>query len=230
MYIIVTVTIMSSDKYITLINYIKTKYPEFIQTINPVTFSSRKALAFIVDADKLVVGYINSNGLIKNLLNPIKLNQLNDNHVPLVEGITEKDNERIIEFIRKLNKNNLGGAENKIKQYCKNLERFKIEYQQKYNIISKETIKYKSLYKIEQDKYNFLQKEYSDQLNKLENLQNSSHYSLQYKTLYEDISKKLESLNQSHKDELDKLNERLYDNEKEYKDEYESEHNKNIEL
>lgn len=86
-----------------IVEYIKKNYPKIV--FEPVQFekSSTRALGFIITEDKLVIGFINKNGVMCKLIKPVDLNNLSHTNfvklissLPVVKGFTEKDRERIM--------------------------------------------------------------------------------------------------------------------------------------
>lgn len=86
-----------------IVEYIKKNYPKIV--FEPIKFekSLTKALGFVITEDKLVIGFINKNGVMCKLIKPVDLNNLSHQNfvklissLPIVKGFTEKDRERII--------------------------------------------------------------------------------------------------------------------------------------
>lgn len=91
-----------------IVEYIKKNYPKIV--FEPIQFekSLTKALGFVITEDKLVVGFINKNGVMCKLIKPVDLNNLSHfnfvkliSSLPIVKGFTEKDRERIIRLFSK---------------------------------------------------------------------------------------------------------------------------------
>ena len=86
-----------------IVEYIKKNYPKIV--FEPIQFekSLTRALGFIITEDKLVIGFINKDGVMCKLINPVDLNNLSNTNfikviesLPIVKGFTEKDKERIM--------------------------------------------------------------------------------------------------------------------------------------
>lgn len=83
----------------TLVNYIKSKYPKIIFNplkLNENSSTSSASLGFIISNDKLIIGYINKNGNLCKLMDPIDLNELSNdkfmeviNNLPIVKGFNK---------------------------------------------------------------------------------------------------------------------------------------------
>jgi len=93
-----------------IVEYIKKNYPKII--FEPIQFekSLSRALGFIITDDKLVVGFINKNGIMCKLIKPIDLNNLSNTtfikvieSLPFLKGFTEKDKERIMRIFSNKN-------------------------------------------------------------------------------------------------------------------------------
>lgn len=81
-----------------IVEYIKKKYPKVV--FEPVVFQQKKALGFIISDNKLIIGYINSQGIMCKLVEPIDLAQFAKDNItihdilrslPIVRGFTETD-------------------------------------------------------------------------------------------------------------------------------------------
>lgn len=101
-----------------IVEYIKKNYPKIV--FEPIKFekSATKALGFIITEDKLVIGFINKNGVMCKLINPVDLNNLSHSDfvkllssLPIVKGFTEKDKQRIL----RLFSNEIEGVEGEVK-------------------------------------------------------------------------------------------------------------------
>ena len=84
-----------------IIDYIKKNYPQVIFT--PFKFQQSRALAFILDDNNLVIGFINSNGTLCKLIEPIDTSLLSNENMqtiiqklPIVRGFAEKDKQRLL--------------------------------------------------------------------------------------------------------------------------------------
>lgn len=89
-----------------IIDFITTKYPKLI--FNPVKFNDKNAVGFILTGSQMIIGYINSTGNLCKLAEPINLSELTQeylsnvvNKIPVVDGFTEKDKERLIQILYK---------------------------------------------------------------------------------------------------------------------------------
>jgi chromosome segregation ATPase len=84
-----------------IIDYIKQNYPKVVFT--PFKFQQTRALAFIVSDNNLVIGFVNSNGTLCKLIQPIDISMLSSDdmktiiqNIPIVKGFTDKDRERLV--------------------------------------------------------------------------------------------------------------------------------------
>ena len=69
-----------------IIDYIKTNYPQVVFT--PLKFQKSRALAFILDDNNLVIGFINSNGTLCKLIEPIDTSLLSrENMQTIIEKL-----------------------------------------------------------------------------------------------------------------------------------------------
>lgn len=162
-----------------IIEYIKTNYPRVV--FNPVNLGYKNALGFIVTGDKLILGYITKTGTLCKLMEPLDLNELTDekmdgiiNKIPVVQGFTEKDKERLLMLFQTKNKvATIPLEEHKtiVKELQKAIEQSKA--------IQDEATKYKVLYdsnsnqsiaiqKEQQDKIDLVQKQYIESQEELD--------------------------------------------------------------
>jgi hypothetical protein len=79
-----------------IIDYIKKNYPKVVFT--PFKFKETKALAFILSDKNLVIGFINANGTLCKLIEPIDISNMSSEYIrtiiqkiPVVNGFTDKD-------------------------------------------------------------------------------------------------------------------------------------------
>ena len=98
-------TAQATPDTVSIINYLKANYPKII--FKPVKFQYNSALGFVLSDNKLVVGYINQNGTLCKLVEPIDLSTLSQKgleetiqKIPVVSGFTEKDKERLLRFFQ----------------------------------------------------------------------------------------------------------------------------------
>lgn len=93
---------------VTLINYIKSKYPKLIfNPINLTTASIKsRSMGFIISDNKLVVGYINKNGELCKLIEPVDLSNLSHlefieiiNKLPIVDGYSEEYRTNLVNLL-----------------------------------------------------------------------------------------------------------------------------------
>ena len=144
-----------------IVEYIKKNYPKIV--FEPIQFekSLNRALGFIITDDKLVIGFINKNGVMCKLIKPIDLNNLSNTtfiklieSLPFLKGFTEKDKDRILRIFS--NKNEEKQSDVKEKQIDVKVEINRVSEDER-NLIIKDlnkTIKQlESNLKTKQDEY-----------------------------------------------------------------------------
>jgi chromosome segregation ATPase len=163
-----------------IINYIKTNYPKVI--FKPIALQYKNALGFIVSDNKLVIGFVNNNGNLCKLVEPIDLNKLTDKtisdiieRIPVVSGFTENDKINLLKLFKQ--------KESEIEQISKK-EHDKIveQLKQQLNSASKykeDFEKYKLMYDSQGNEIIAIKKKYEDAIDKL-------------KTQYDETNKQLQ--------------------------------------
>lgn len=146
-----------------IIDYIKTNYPQVVFT--PFKFQQSRALAFILDDNNLVIGFINSNGTLCKLIEPIDTSLLSRENMqtiieklPIVKGFTEKDKQRLLRLFENTQETILKSEHDKI---VKNLEKTINEI--KFDKDS-ESKKYQALYDSKSNEIILIQTEYQDKI------------------------------------------------------------------
>lgn len=90
-----------------IVEYIKKKYPKVV--FEPVVFQQKKALGFIVSDNKLLIGYINSRGIMCKLVEPIDLSHFVKQNIsiqdilkslPVIHGFTENDRSNLLALFK----------------------------------------------------------------------------------------------------------------------------------
>lgn len=72
---------------VNLVDYIKNKHPEIIFELNP---SDNEAIGFVLSQGQLVVGYVQKDGTLCKMHEPINISNLNDIHIsfiPYIESV-----------------------------------------------------------------------------------------------------------------------------------------------
>jgi hypothetical protein len=126
---------------ITLINYIKKRYPKVVFT--PLNLHGEKkakhALGFVISDDKLVMGYIDKNGSLCKLIEPMDLNKLSHsqfidllNKIPLTVGFDENDKQTLLNVLHDKDVVSTKEHYKAIEQIEKALQS---DYEIKYNIL-----------------------------------------------------------------------------------------------
>jgi hypothetical protein len=94
---------------VTLINYIKKRYPKVVFTPLNLQIEQypKKALGFVISDNKLVMGYINKSGGLCKLMEPIDLNNLSHTQfidllskIPLAVGFDEYDKQNLLNVLQ----------------------------------------------------------------------------------------------------------------------------------
>lgn len=139
--------------------YIKTKYPQII--FEPFKFEMKRALGFIISGGKLVIGYINKDGTLCKLINPVDLELLTNGQfhqviskLPVVDGFTEQDKEKLMSIVH--NNDNVTQIEH---------EQVVGEIQDLVNSEDKQTADYNVV--AHNDNIVLIRKEYQDIIDKL---------------------------------------------------------------
>ena len=94
--------------YNSIINYIKKTYPKVV--FSPVTLPYKHALGFVISNSNLIIGFIDGNGNLCKLIEPIDLKDLSKsnkltvkkiiNALPVVKGFTEADRLTLLKFFK----------------------------------------------------------------------------------------------------------------------------------
>jgi hypothetical protein len=171
-----------------IVEYIKKNYPKIV--FEPIQFekSLTRALGFIITEDKLIIGFINKNGVMCKLIKPVDLNQLSNStfvkvisSLPIVKGFTEKDRERIMRLFsveesvdKAVDKNIVSKEENDlvVKELNKKIKRLESDLkikQDEYDIFfDSQTNKVLLIEKEYQKKLDEIRKQYEEQLSNVQ--------------------------------------------------------------
>ena len=86
-----------------IIDFIKTKYPKVV--FEPFKFANRGALAFVISDRNLVIGFVNPNGTLCKLIQPVNIDLLSSDSmrqiiekIPTVRGFTSEDQKRLMKM------------------------------------------------------------------------------------------------------------------------------------
>lgn len=94
---------------VTLINYIKKRYPKVVFTPLRLTTEAKpkNALGFVISDNKLVMGYITKNGTLCKLMEPVDLSELSHSRfidllskIPLAVGFDENDKQNLLNVLQ----------------------------------------------------------------------------------------------------------------------------------
>lgn len=105
-----------------LIDYIKSRYPKVV--FNPFNFNDKnvktRALGFVISDNKLILGYIDKNGNLCKLLEPVDLSGLSNSkfteiikRIPIINGFSEENKQGLIDLLEDKN-GNISQTENDI--------------------------------------------------------------------------------------------------------------------
>ena len=157
-----------------IIDYIKKNYPKVVFT--PFKFKQSNAIAFILSDDNLVIGFINSNGTLCKLIEPIDIKNLTSSDIktaiekiPTVKGFTEKDKTRLLRMFeqkeetisKKDHDKIIYDLETKLEERNNNLE---TEYKALFDSKSNEIVLIKKEF---EDKIQSITEQYDDSLKQL---------------------------------------------------------------
>jgi len=145
-----------------IIDYIKKTYPKIV--FQPFKFQQTQALAFILSNDNLVIGFINKNGVLCKLIEPINIKELSSNDfrgivekLPIVKGFTDQDKQKLIKLFEK--------REDTIskKEHEKIVDELKSYINKKEEELS-ETDKYKALFDSKSNEIILIENKYEEKI------------------------------------------------------------------
>ena len=145
-----------------IIDYIKKTYPKIV--FQPFKFQQTRALAFILSNDNLVIGFINKNGVLCKLIEPIDIKELSSNDfreivekLPVVKGFTDQDKQKLIKLFEK--------REDTIskKEHEKIVDELKSYINKKEKELS-ETDKYKALFDSKSNEIILIENKYEEKI------------------------------------------------------------------
>lgn len=124
----------------TLINYIKNRYPKIVFTPLRLTKKTpKRSLGFVISDNKFVMGYINTDGSLCKLIEPVDLNQLSHSQfidllsrVPLAVGFDENDKQNLLNLLQE--KDVISQKEHN-EALAQLQSAMKAEYESKYNML-----------------------------------------------------------------------------------------------
>lgn len=142
---------------INIVSYIKSKYPRIIFTPLRLTKSSKSnSLGFVISDNKFVVGYVNRDGTLCKLMEPIDLNVMSHdkfikviNNIPLAVGFNENDKTNLLNILQD-------------KESISLKEHNKVINELKGHLVSKDKKKYGVLYN--DNKILLIKKKYASKL------------------------------------------------------------------
>jgi DNA repair exonuclease SbcCD ATPase subunit len=180
-----------------VVDYIKTKYPKVVFT--PFKFAYSNALGFILNNDKLIIGFVNKNGNLCKLVEPLDLSNITNEDIetvikkiPIVTGFSEQDREKLLGLFENTDKKGRVAQEKLIKGLQKELEDSK----------SKQA-EYKVLYDGESNKVITIKSKYEEQIAKIKSDYDEKSKQLEQcsKQLVNEKYKIVEGINK-YKDEM----------------------------
>ena len=89
-----------------IIEFIKKTYPKVIFT--PFNFQKTKSIGFIINDNSFVIGYINKDGNMSKLIEPVDLNNYDIDiysiisNLPIVSGFSEDDKQKLVKLFSKI--------------------------------------------------------------------------------------------------------------------------------
>lgn len=191
-----------------IVDFIKTHYPKIV--FKPYKFAYKKAIGFIITDNQLLIGYINKNGTLCKLMDPIDIQKLSKKYIPdildkipLVEGFTEGDKQYLINFFK--------DSDDTISKK----EHNEIVKQLKQQIKSNE-VNYKTLYDSASSELVSVKKEYEDKINKINNLYEEQQR--QYEQCKNTVIEQKQQIVKSIKEYEDKIKEYIKGHELEKSD------------
>lgn len=158
-----------------IIDYIKKNYPKVVFT--PFKFKETKALAFILSDKNLVIGFINANGTLCKLIEPIDISSMSSEYIrtiiqkiPVVNGFTDKDKTRLLRVFEQKEETISKQEHNQIvKGLEKRLSNTQIDKESEYKALfdskSSEIVLIKKEY---EDKIKIITDQYNDSLKQLD--------------------------------------------------------------
>ena len=181
-----------------IIDYIKKNYPQVIFT--PFKFQQSRALAFILDDNNLVIGFINSNGTLCKLIEPIDTSLLSNENMqtiiqklPIVRGFAEKDKQRLLRLFENkeetVSKSEHKKIVNDLEMRINDLEKSVNNYEKSVNDLEKSV----DLEKSEND------------LKKIK-MEEDNKKSMEYKTLFDSKSNEVIFIQSQYEDKIKIIN------------------------
>ena len=151
-----------------IIKYIKKVYPKIIYEKINIKNNDRDILGFIIKDKQLIIGFIDKDGILNKIMDPIKLSTSNENlenifkKIPIVESFTEQDKENLIKMIEN-NDSDIFLKEVILKKdkLIKELENKNNNYNVLFDENKKEMLIYKKEY---EDKVKEIKKEYDEKI------------------------------------------------------------------
>jgi hypothetical protein len=89
-----------------IIEFIKKTYPKVIFT--PFKFQKTKSIGFIINDNSFVIGYINKDGDMNKLIEPVDLNNYDIDiysiiaNLPIVDGFSDDDKQKLVKLFKKI--------------------------------------------------------------------------------------------------------------------------------
>lgn len=152
-----------------IVEFIKKNYPKVV--FSPFKFAYKKAVGFIISDNNLIVGFINKDGGLCKLGEPINLQEIGNgqiedviSRIPIVSGFTQSDKDNLLRVMgasgRVVNKSEHEKIVKDLREQLAKLENDRvIEYKVLYDSASNKII---SIHKDYQNRLDSLQKQYND--------------------------------------------------------------------
>lgn len=145
-----------------IVDFVKKHYPKIV--FKPYKLAYKNALGFIISDGQLLVGYINKNGNICKMVEPVNIDNLTKQNleeimrkIPTVEGFNESDKNKLIELFEESS------------DVISKKEHNEIVKELKDNL-KKESANYQVLFDSKNDDVLLIKREYEDKLDKITKL------------------------------------------------------------
>ena len=186
-----------------IIEFIKKTYPKVIFT--PFKFQKTKSIGFIINENSFVIGYINKDGNMNKLIEPVDLNNYDIDiysiitNLPIVSGFSDDDKQKLVKLFAKIP--NVSKVENNkiVDELNKRISDLESEK-------SKLNTDYKILYDSKSDDIILVKKEYDEKIQSitLQYSQLQNQLDECKKTVVDQKEAILQGINQ-YKDEMKKF-------------------------
>ncbi len=167
-----------------IVEFIKKNYPKVV--FNPVKLAYKNALGFVVTGDKLIIGFLTKSGTLCKLAEPLDLANITNesighilSKIPLVEGFTKKDKERLYRVFQTDNLHNVTKSEheqivNELKMSIENANSMLIDKESQYKVLlDTQANQHLAIAKEHADKLQAIQEQYAMSEKQLDECKNN---------------------------------------------------------